>query len=168
MYGFASAFEGRQVSVKLIGPVGAEFEGIEFECQLSCIKVAFQLSGFLGLDDGSPKSLKPFLHDFGNPVAHWARSAIKLGRRRREKASATKDPALHMGQPDVTQIPESRQPLSSLERWFNDLFDKDRASGFNSRDLQIFFGAKVCKQAALAHREFEREAPDSQTFETLF
>src|SRR3546814_138553 len=48
---FARAFEGAQVAVKLVRPVGAQFERIEFESELCGVDLFVELSGVLGFDD---------------------------------------------------------------------------------------------------------------------
>ena len=109
------------------------------------INFLVELPVLLGIDDDLPQRGEPLLHDLRNAVTHWSWPAIELGGRGREKAATTKYLVADISEPDVTELPEARQSTLSFECWSDNCVDENRASGFNCRELQVFFGAEVSK-----------------------
>lgn len=168
---FANRFAGARkcfgIAVELKGPVGAELERVEFESELSGVEVFVEMAGALCLDDRVTQGCEPLLHDFGDAIADWTRTAIKLRGGGGEETTTAKDAFLHVRQPDVAKFPESRQAFRRFESGFDDFLNEDRARRFDGGHLQVFFGAEVCEEAALAHGKLSGETADRQAFEAF-
>src|ERR1044072_5946753 len=81
---------------------------------------------------------QPFFHDLGNAIAHRTGPTVKLRCNCGEEAAAAKDAALDVGEPDVTELPESQQTLCGFESWLDDFANKDCACGFDGGGLELF------------------------------
>ncbi len=65
-----------------------------------------------------------------------------------------------MAEPAVTELPQTRHTLGASECWSDYVFSKDLTRHFDGRELQLFLGAEMGKEAALAHLEFIRQPSD--------
>src|SRR5262249_37965409 len=67
----------------------------------------------------------------------------------------------------VAQRPQSRHSLRFGEGRLHYMLDEDSPRHLHGSKLQVLFGAKMRKQAALAHLQFVGQATDGESFEAF-
>src|SRR6266700_1980658 len=72
-----------------------------------------------------------------------------------------------MTQPAFAESPEPGEAFRLGQRGADNVLGKYLPRHFNGRQLKIFFGAEVSKEAALAHLEFVRQPSDGKSFQTF-
>src|SRR5215475_4509979 len=97
------------------------------------------MAGLLGLEYGSGKCIKPFLHEGGNAVAHWSGASVKFEGGSGKETAARKNLALGIREPAVIESPQPGQSFLSSQSRCCDLLDEDLPGGLDSRHLELFF-----------------------------
>ena len=144
-----------------------EAESLDFMSEERWIDFSLDVVGFLGFADGAMKRGNPFAHDGGDTIADWATTAVEFEGGSGEKAAAGKELCLDVAQPAVDQAPETRQAFGGPQSGNGDFVDEDLAGGIDCRQLEVFFGAKVGEETALAHLQGFRQTANGEAFQTL-
>jgi hypothetical protein len=152
---------------QLMRPVRAYGDGVKFERETGGVEFRVQVAGFLRFLHGGCDATNPFVHDFGDAVAHDAEAAIEFKRCRGEEAAALENSFFDENQPVIDQSPQTRHAFWRGDRRQRHLIDKNLARHFNGRQLQFFLRAKVGEEAALAHAQLLGKGADGKALQAL-
>ena len=140
---------------------------VKLEGEARGVKLWVEVAGLLRSLYRAGDGTDPFVHDRGNTVAHDSKPAIELKRSSGKKAAALENSFFDKNQPMINQRPQSWHPLGGGDGRARNLINKNLASHFDRGELQLFLGAKVGKESALAHAQLFGERADGKTFQTL-
>jgi hypothetical protein len=91
----------------------------------------------------------------------------ELGGGRREEAAAREDATFHVGEEPVAELLQSFHGVDDRPRWLGDLGVEDVPGGLDGGELQLFLGAEVRVEPALAHPDVRGEVADRDAFEAI-
>lgn len=143
----------------------ADCQRIDLKRELLRIHRRAKVASLPGFVHGAAKREQPFLHGLNDALAHRARPAVKFERCSREETSAFKDAGFHVFQPVFAKRPQPRHPCGLGQCRANHVSDENLPRHLHRSQLQLFLGAEVGEQAALAHFELIRQAADGQALQ---
>ena len=152
---------------QLVRPMRPNGDRMKLEGQARGVKLWVEVAGLLRSLYRAGDGADPFVHDRGDAVAHHSQPPIELKRSRGKKTPAFENSFFDKNQPVIKQRPEPGHTFGRGNRRARHLINKNLASHFDGGELQLFLGAKMGEESALAHAQLFGERADGKTFQTL-
>ena len=147
-------------------PIAAHGEGLNFEGQLADVNVLADFSGGLRVARGVFQISQPFFHQADDAIANGAGAIIEFEGGGGEKAAAGEDFLFAVCEPVLAEGAQEAE-AAELRGGAHDFFDEDVARFVHDGALQIFFGAEVSEEAALADAQGSGELADGEALEAF-
>ena len=147
-------------------PIAAHGESLNFEGQLADVNILADFSGGLRVARGAFQISQPFLHQADDAVANGAGTIVEFEGGGGKKAAAGENFLLAIGEPISAEGAEEAE-AAELRGGADDFCDEDVAGFVHDGALQIFFGAEVSEEAALADAQGSGELADGEAFEAF-
>ena len=147
-------------------PISAHGQGLNFEGELAHVHVFANFAGGSRVARGVFQISQPFLHKGEDAIANGARAIIEFERGGREKAAAGESFLFAVRKPIIAECAKKAE-AAELRGGAHDFFDEDVTGLVHDSALQIFFGAEVGEEAALADAQGSGELTDGEALEAF-
>ena len=147
-------------------PISAHGQGLNFEGELADVHIFADFAGGLRFARGVFQISEPFFHEHDDAVADAAGAIVEFERGSGKEAAAGERFIFAVGKPIFA---ERAKEIHAAEFGCgkDDAFDEDIASFVHDGALEIFLGAEVGEEAALADAEGGGEFADGKGFEAF-
>ncbi len=139
---------------------------MNFESELAHVLIFAEFAGGLRFARGAFQISQPLFHKFDDAVANASGTVVEFKRRSGKEAAAGESFACAVGEPIFA---EGAKEFDAAEfcGGKDDAFDEDVARFVHDGALEIFLGAEVGKEAALADAESGGELSDGEGFQAF-